>query len=999
MPPLTRVADRYRVTEPIGTGGTGTVYRATDEVTRDVVAIKFLHEFDESTRKRFEDEIALLRFLRLPGVVSMLEAGLDGEHWYLVTELVDGTPFPGAGPPVSWESIEETTIALLEGLARVHAAGVVHRDLKPANVLVRPNGRPVLLDFGIARARGDLAKRFRQGVGTPAYLSPEQALSREVTARSDLYALGVMLFEALCGRLPHESESISTLLRRRLSEPPPSLAICAPDVPPRVVVLVDRLLAISPESRPADASEALEILGVDTPWNRFPRLGAVEPLHRLVDTLRAGRTCRVAGRPGTGRTRLLREAADLLSREGRTPVWLRPSHAPYGSLPLVWRYGDPGPEEIIRNMSSALERGGVIFADDAEELDPRTQELLLDRADDELPLAWVSQTDASEADIVLRPFGRKVLSTLFHGPDRLFHLREDATDLLYRRTGGYARRVVDVATAWVRAGLGHWEGDRIRMDRTGLDRLLAGLQVASLRQRQGRVDRITTRDAELLAAIQIAGDASTRDTLATALQRTTGDIERHLSDLATRGFIAEVDEGGVALLETFAPGDEKVTHVGFDAHGLREEVTQAMPTSSLARFGHLLREGASGDLVAEAQGAVAEAIRHGRVGDAFAMAYEGCVAAQRIGDEEGRATLLAAATKAALHAHDDRRVEVALHLCRGLEAHPRVSSLRAILQLALRSQATSMTRSLLEDVRELPVFDDPDLELCAWHRRVDAARRLGMAAYARELELIEGERADVAGSASEALVNLWRGALAYARGQFDEAIALGQRAAELSPNTLTRMEAWTNVAEAAMETSRFDIVESALERSRSEWGGARHRFLEGRLTYLERSLSVRRRDEVTADPSILEAARFLTEPLEAALLISTEAILTLRRDRAAALPLAREAESLFDRAGAAAGQYGAQAILALAGADPWDGKIPHIDVEWPFLPTGVSAQCVYAGWVAAGRPADHRGVATVSWLKEALGRLRVSPVREIVDLEESYRRVAAIVGAAHPAGY
>jgi serine/threonine protein kinase len=173
-PPRSSVlADRYELGELLGRGGFGAVYAATDRLSGQRVAVKLMREMRGPNLGRVRREIAALRFLRLPGVVQLLDDGLDDGRLYLVMQHVEGGPFPGRGPRTHWEDVEETVRALLETLGLVHDSGIVHRDLKPANVLVDERGRPTLLDFGLAKGERVGPDLTAAGalVGTPAYRS------------------------------------------------------------------------------------------------------------------------------------------------------------------------------------------------------------------------------------------------------------------------------------------------------------------------------------------------------------------------------------------------------------------------------------------------------------------------------------------------------------------------------------------------------------------------------------------------------------------------------------------------------------------------------------------------------------------------------------------------------------------------------------------------------------------------------------------------------------
>jgi hypothetical protein len=251
-----RLGGRYSLLSLIGRGGHGEVWCARDHLTDDLVAVKVMEPSGCPVGPQARREIAALRAVQLPGVVRFLDEGTDDGDAFLVMELVRGKTFPGRRVPAAWADIAETTRSLLEILAGVHAVGVVHQDITPGNVLV-DEGRPTLLDFGVAWSGLDDESRRGVRSGTPAYMAPEQVEGAPVSSATDLYAFGSVLFEALTGRLPFESDDTDELMAMRCQRDAPPLASFAPDAPAAVVQLVDAMLQRDPARRPRDAREAL----------------------------------------------------------------------------------------------------------------------------------------------------------------------------------------------------------------------------------------------------------------------------------------------------------------------------------------------------------------------------------------------------------------------------------------------------------------------------------------------------------------------------------------------------------------------------------------------------------------------------------------------------------------------------------------------------------------------------------------------------------------------
>jgi serine/threonine-protein kinase len=249
----------YVLGRVIGRGGSGTVHLARNRHDGGWVALKILVASDtlaagehEELRTRFLQEAEVAKRLQHPDIVAIHAAGESGGLLWIAMELVRGCSLERYVQP---RRLLPPAVALGIGvrvaraLDHAHAMGVVHRDIKPSNVLVDlAAGSMKLMDFGAARLHDGSRTRTEVMLGTPAYMAPEQLAGAAADARSDLYALGVLLFELLTGRRPHESASLGELLRLVSSEPAPDVRTLRPDLPPILADGLARLLA----KRPAD---------------------------------------------------------------------------------------------------------------------------------------------------------------------------------------------------------------------------------------------------------------------------------------------------------------------------------------------------------------------------------------------------------------------------------------------------------------------------------------------------------------------------------------------------------------------------------------------------------------------------------------------------------------------------------------------------------------------------------------------------------------------------
>ena len=253
------VDDRYRLIERIGSGGMADVWRARDsELGRDV-ALKVLHENfarDKEFVERFRREASSAAGLQHPNVVSVYDRGTYEEGYYIAMEVVEGSSLRdliNRGLEIG-EAVEVTR-QVLAAAGFAHERGIVHRDLKPMNVLIDRDGRIRVTDFGIARAGNSEITQTGSVMGTAQYLSPEQAQGMDVAAPSDIYSIGIMLFEMLTGRVPFDGENAVAIAMKQVSEEPPAPSSINPQVGPALDAVVLRALAKDPAQRYATAAE------------------------------------------------------------------------------------------------------------------------------------------------------------------------------------------------------------------------------------------------------------------------------------------------------------------------------------------------------------------------------------------------------------------------------------------------------------------------------------------------------------------------------------------------------------------------------------------------------------------------------------------------------------------------------------------------------------------------------------------------------------------------
>ena len=295
-------ASRYEIVRLLGRGGMGMVYLARDRTLDEVVAIKILRpEFadDAGMAARFKSEIKLARKVRHRNVGAIHDFGQDGRLLYISMEYIEGVDLKqllkeqGAFRP---DEAYELAIQVAEGLQAVHEAGVIHRDLKAPNIMRDAKGHARLMDFGIAKQHGtEGATATGNIIGTPEYMSPEQAQGHKVDFRSDVYALGVVVYELFTGNVPFRGETPIATILKHIQDPPALEGPGAPALPPEMVPLLRKCLAKEPGRRFSTARDVAEALRearsagleVTAPRPLVRPMGAPAPAPRRPDAPRA----------------------------------------------------------------------------------------------------------------------------------------------------------------------------------------------------------------------------------------------------------------------------------------------------------------------------------------------------------------------------------------------------------------------------------------------------------------------------------------------------------------------------------------------------------------------------------------------------------------------------------------------------------------------------------------------------------------------------------------
>lgn len=291
-----KLRNRYLVQQLIGEGSTSVVYRALDERLNRVVAIKLLlPNVRDTTRTRFMQEANAAAQLNHPNIMAMFELEDDPERPFLVLEHVEGDPLSRfvPSPPAT---VVRLGRQVAEALHYAHEKGIIHRDIKPANIKVTPTGQIKIMDMGLALSRHTpRVTAHGMVIGTPAYLSPEQAQGQPLDARTDIYSLAIILYEMATGRLPFTSDDIAALLLQQVKQPPQPITYYVPNFPRQLEAVILKSLEKQPSRRYQNAAQFAEALESALPPGSAPAplIHGAGSKTRVTSTGERARTLRV----------------------------------------------------------------------------------------------------------------------------------------------------------------------------------------------------------------------------------------------------------------------------------------------------------------------------------------------------------------------------------------------------------------------------------------------------------------------------------------------------------------------------------------------------------------------------------------------------------------------------------------------------------------------------------------------------------------------------------
>lgn len=370
LAPGSMVAGRYDIVRQLGTGGMGSVYLARDRILgSEEVAIKILHRqlaYDTKYTQRFLREVQLMRRVNHNNVIRTYDVGADGDIVYFSMELIRGTCLLSVmeNGALSIDQLLDLVVQICEGLEAIHSANIIHRDLKPENVMYLRDGSIKIADFGVARPEQSHLTEHNEVIGSAAYMAPEIWLGEEITAKVDLYSLGIILYELFTGVLPFEGETPALLMRMHLDRTPTAPNQHNPDIPRWLNRLILRLLEKSPNHRPSSAREVIEYIKNSRTRTKNAAKNGVSSSRAFLKQLEA--TTRKATDADAAPEAPARRATGKLKRSWTLPVLksrtrfihkVRTAKKPASSVASHF-----DPKVVLRSAAAAVASCGLLLA-------------------------------------------------------------------------------------------------------------------------------------------------------------------------------------------------------------------------------------------------------------------------------------------------------------------------------------------------------------------------------------------------------------------------------------------------------------------------------------------------------------------------------------------------------------------------------------------------------------------------------------------------------------
>ncbi len=723
-----------------------------------------------------------------------------------------------------------------------------------------------------------------------------------------------MLYEVLAGRRPHPAESLQELAVTRLRGPATPLRSVAPGVPGPVADVIDRLLAVRPQDRPATVWVAVAELFDDSGSSsvrRRPFVGRQQALAEALACIESGSSICLSGPAGAGRSRFLDELVAVVGAE--RVGYCMPATAAFASLRAVLRDALPPDTLDLRGASlwvseqlkARLEAGDLLLIDELDQLDSWSVEVL------QGAVAWGSIVCANplpgEQPVALEPLEASDLRGLFAGPERILHLPEDAAEELHRRTGGVPARVVAELDAWARTRLGTFDDEGcFVLDRVAIERLRADLRVVpSEAVPVSRRTAIGTR-ADTLGWAELAWPIATVELLASASSRPRWAVEADVEALHAGGWLREL------------PGDR------FEATGARQQLASwtedrraeahraladHIPVDEPTRFRHLVAVGSAAEVAAAALQIAERAVQLGSLGRAEAVLTEGLAALRREAVDDGPA--LEARLDLAFLQGTERALEQVRYDLRRAVNEDVGLPLLAVVEGALSAYRGGGT-DVIEALGALGAL--PSARTNRWRHaaRVIAARSCDLATEQALLDELEGW-AEAGGVEERAALAGWQGGLRYREGRYAEAAQQHLESAAQQPLLLLRLGAQLNAGSALLEAGDLDAASEAADRARDDAGRLRHSLFEARAEWLFRTASYRAGRLQGADRPLLGVIEALGLSNLLGMAALTEAAAAWRAGDPAAVELAELAEGAWERTRRSWGTLLARSLAVACG--------------------------------------------------------------------------------------